>query len=154
MPTYDPAQYDILEPVDYPVDLTRGMRDSGGGGASGEWPQIVTAIPKGFTFYPRNQFAIERTTSKGYDANGVSLGGIESASAALEFIYLYSGLTPQPGSKHIIPDGTGRMADILYYSETFAPGPNPSCSIYPPLNAYENYITNDATFFPGASKNG
>ncbi len=140
MPYYDPANYTILDPVDYPVDLTRGMRESGGGGATGEWPQIVTAIPKQYTASDP-QFVNASTQFKWL--NGISQGSIEQAMVENAFLFLYSGIEFDPLSLHVIKDGSGGISSIDYFRETFEPGNNPGCSIYGfnPLSPYYQYIS-------------
>lgn len=142
IPYYSPNEYDILEPVAYPVDLTRGMRESGGGGASGSW--IVNVIPKGSYTPEPGQFANESTE---FYYNQQGGGIIEDAMAENDFLFLYSGIVFSVGL-HIIKDGTGEISSIHYHKETVDGEPNPSCAIYGfnHDSAYFPYISTDSGF--------
>jgi hypothetical protein len=136
LPYYNPNDYDILEPVAYPVDLSRDM--------GGDMPQIITVIPKGSYSPDPGQFANE---SSEFYYNPQGGGIIEDAMVENAFLFLYSGIIFGSGL-HVIKDGTGGIDSIHYHKETVDGEPNPSCAIYgfDPLSPYHPYISTDSGF--------
>jgi hypothetical protein len=107
MPTYDPNAYVLLEPVSYPVALTRDLAGAG--------PHIVTAIPKEIETYD-----IDVAWSESNNWASYYIG-----TANNDFLYVWDNGTYSISTDiHVIKDGVGLDALISYASTLHG------CAIY------------------------